>query len=196
MVKKWTDFTTREKVIGVLVAIFAVISIGGISSAMGGDNNSTPASPATPQVTAPVTSYKNIEETQVIAFSKETKNDPSLSSGTSKITTTGIDGLKTKTYKVTFVDGIETAKELASDVVTTAPVNEVTSVGTYVAPVKKESTSNCDPNYSGPCVPIASDVDCAGGSGNGPAYVNGPVYVIGSDIYDLDRDRNGVGCES
>jgi hypothetical protein len=25
----------------------------------------------------------------------------------------------------------------------------------------------CDPNYSG-CVPIASDVDCAGGRGNAP----------------------------
>lgn len=32
------------------------------------------------------------------------------------------------------------------------------------------TSSNCDPNYS-PCVPIASDVDCAGGKGNGPAYV-------------------------
>jgi hypothetical protein len=41
----------------------------------------------------------------------------------------------------------------------------------------------CDPNYSGACVPIASDVDCAGGSGDGPAYVQGPVYVIGRDIY-------------
>ncbi|TNY31687.1 hypothetical protein FHY64_14845 [Pelagovum pacificum] len=53
----------------------------------------------------------------------------------------------------------------------------------------------CDPNYSGACVPIASDVDCAGGSGNGPAYVRGPVYVIGRDIYDLDRNNDGVGCE-
>ena len=52
----------------------------------------------------------------------------------------------------------------------------------------------CDPNYSG-CVPIASDVDCAGGSGNGPAYVRGPVQVIGRDIYDLDADHDGVGCE-
>ncbi len=54
--------------------------------------------------------------------------------------------------------------------------------------------NDCDPNYSG-CVPIASDVDCAGGKGNGPAYVQGPVRVIGSDIYGLDRDGNGVGCE-
>ena len=52
----------------------------------------------------------------------------------------------------------------------------------------------CDPNYSG-CVPIASDVDCAGGKGNGPAYVKGPVKVIGKDIYGLDKDRDGLGCE-
>jgi hypothetical protein len=55
--------------------------------------------------------------------------------------------------------------------------------------------SPCDPNYTG-CVPVASDVDCEGGSGNGPAYVAGPIRVIGSDVYDLDRDGNGVACES
>lgn len=55
-------------------------------------------------------------------------------------------------------------------------------------------SQGCDPNYS-PCVPIASDVDCAGGSGNGPAYVEGPVRVIGTDIYGLDRDGDGIGCE-
>jgi hypothetical protein len=53
----------------------------------------------------------------------------------------------------------------------------------------------CDPNYTGACVPIASDVDCAKGSGNGPAYVNGPVRVVGRDIYGLDRDKDGIGCE-
>jgi hypothetical protein len=60
------------------------------------------------------------------------------------------------------------------------------------APLKQ--STDCDPNYSG-CVPIARDVDCAGGSGNGPAYVSGPVNVIGTDIYDLDRDGNGTACE-
>lgn len=43
------------------------------------------------------------------------------------------------------------------------------------------------------CVPIASDVDCGGGSGNGPAFVYGFVKVVGSDIYDLDRDNDGYG---
>lgn len=55
--------------------------------------------------------------------------------------------------------------------------------------------SGCDPNYAWACVPIASDVDCAGGKGNGPAYVRGPVKVIGSDIYGLDSDGDGIGCE-
>ena len=62
-------------------------------------------------------------------------------------------------------------------------------------PTTQPAANDCDPNYSG-CVPIASDVDCAGGSGNGPAYVQGPVQVTGADIYDLDRDGNGIGCEN
>jgi hypothetical protein len=66
-----------------------------------------------------------------------------------------------------------------------------------VAFVPAIPASDCDPNYEGACVPIASDVDCAGGSGNGPAYVDGPVRVIGSDIYGLDgNDNDGIGCES
>ncbi len=44
-------------------------------------------------------------------------------------------------------------------------------------------------------MPITGDVDCAGGSGNGPAYVEGPVTVVGADIYRLDADQDGIGCE-
>lgn len=57
------------------------------------------------------------------------------------------------------------------------------------------AAESCDPNYTGACVPIASDVDCAGGNGNGPAYVLGPIYVVGTDIYELDRDGDGVACD-
>jgi hypothetical protein len=53
------------------------------------------------------------------------------------------------------------------------------------------------PNCQGynPCLTPGPDVDCAGGSGNGPRYVNGPVQVNGSDPYGLDSDGDGVGCE-
>jgi hypothetical protein len=51
------------------------------------------------------------------------------------------------------------------------------------------------PNYARACVPVAGDVDCAGGTGHGRAYVQGPVRVVGRDIYGLDGDDDGVGCE-
>ena len=55
--------------------------------------------------------------------------------------------------------------------------------------------ASCDPNYAGACVPIANDVDSAGGKGNGPPYVSGIVEVIGSDFYNFDGDGDGRGCE-
>lgn len=63
-------------------------------------------------------------------------------------------------------------------------------------PTPQQHDPQCDSNYSGACVPIARDVDCQGKGGNGPAYVQGPVAVVGSDIYGLDRDGDGVACES
>jgi endonuclease YncB( thermonuclease family) len=52
----------------------------------------------------------------------------------------------------------------------------------------------CTAGYR-PCIPSGPDVDCRGGSGNGPRYVDGPVRVTGSDPYHLDSDGDGVGCE-
>jgi hypothetical protein len=65
----------------------------------------------------------------------------------------------------------------------------------HVAPQPAAPKQQCTPGYS-PCVPVAYDVDCAGGSGDGPAYVEGPIYVTGSDPYGLDSDGDGVACES
>ena len=63
-------------------------------------------------------------------------------------------------------------------------------------PVASANGGGCDPNYEGACLdPSAYDYDCAGGSGDGPEYT-GPVEVVGSDPYDLDRDGDGVACAS
>jgi hypothetical protein len=58
----------------------------------------------------------------------------------------------------------------------------------------KKSGQQCHPSYSGCLRPDASDYDCAGGSGNGPYYTR-RVRVIGPDVFDLDRDGNGWGCD-
>lgn len=63
-------------------------------------------------------------------------------------------------------------------------------------PATASPASGCHPFYEGACLdPGASDYDCAGGSGNGPEYVPGPVSVVGPDDYELDADGDGVGCE-
>lgn len=42
---------------------------------------------------------------------------------------------------------------------------------------------------------IASSFQCSAALWTNPAYVQGPVQVIGADIYGLDRDGDGIGCE-
>jgi hypothetical protein len=60
------------------------------------------------------------------------------------------------------------------------------------APAKKQQ---CHPSYKGACLdPYASDYDCLGGSGNGPKYT-GVVRVVGPDVFRLDSNGNGIGCE-
>lgn len=62
---------------------------------------------------------------------------------------------------------METARELVTEVVVRDPVHEVVATGTKPEPEPEpapepEPGPRCDPNYAGACVPIASDVDCAG----------------------------------
>lgn len=60
---------------------------------------------------------------------------------------------------------------------------------------KPSHHGGCTPGYS-PCIPPGPDVDCEGGGGNGPRYVQGPVTVTGSDPYGLDADGDGIGCDT
>jgi hypothetical protein len=69
---------------------------------------------------------------------------------------------------------------------------EVRGSGSAPAPGK-----DCDPSYPDACLKVGiGDYDCAGGSGNGPNCVEGPVTVRGPDPFGLDDDGDGVGCEA
>ena len=53
----------------------------------------------------------------------------------------------------------------------------------------RQPASNCDPNYSGACVPIVGwDLDCGD--------IGESVTVEGADIHRFDADGDGSGCES
>jgi hypothetical protein len=50
--------------------------------------------------------------------------------------------------------------------------------------------SGCDPNYAGACVPTGiGDVDCDQVAGK-------DFFVVGVDVDGLDRDKDGIACES
>ncbi|MFF0338369.1 G5 domain-containing protein [Kribbella sp. NPDC004875] len=153
--------------------------------------STTPASTTAP-INKPTTITKEVVELRTIPFKKKTVTDDSLPKGERTIRTTGVNGTRRLTYRVTFVNGVQTTKHLLREEVAKQPRTQITVVGTKVDEPKQ--SSGCDPNYSG-CVPIASDVDCSGGSGNGPEYVDGPIEVIGTDIYRLDADHDGIACE-
>jgi hypothetical protein len=60
---------------------------------------------------------------------------------------------------------------------------------------QEAAAEDCHPSYEGACLdPNASDYDCEGGSGDGPEYT-GTVTVVGPDVWDLERDGDGVACD-
>jgi hypothetical protein len=90
-----------------------------------------------------------------------------------------------------------TAKAVTTTTAKPAPV--VTSPPpTSPPPTAASTNSDCHPSYKGTCIPPdVSDADCAGGSGNGPWFVQEKnISVVGPDPFDLDRDGNGVGCQT
>ncbi len=139
----------------------------------------------------PVSTPSNRELTkrEVLPFATRTIQDDTVIVGEKAVRTAGVVGVRTTTYRVTLIGGHETSRKLLRSIVTKQPVTKVVVVGSAA----KSAGSDCNPNYS-PCVPNASDVDCAGGSGSGPVYVTGPIRVIGEDVYHLDRNGDAIGC--
>lgn len=146
------------------------------------------------------TTFETLVERITVPFERATIEDSGADQGVTTLVTAGRDGVTAVTYRVIFVNGVESTREIISEVVEVAPVSEVTSIGTRVplpppVPLTEQASSGCHPSYAGVCVPFASDVDCAGGSGDGPAYVSGPLQVVGHDEYGLDRDGDGIACD-
>jgi hypothetical protein len=120
----------------------------------------------------PAVTTKFSVETVSIPFTSTTVEDATLAKGTSKITTAGVAGSKTLTYKVTYTDGKQTAKELVSTKVDKEPVTQVTSIGTHVAQ-KPACTNGSYINTAGVTVcrpvqsisiPAGATAKCADGS--------------------------------
>jgi hypothetical protein len=206
----WARLDPLPKTLLIIAAALPVLLFCGgltVAAAVSGDPSPDTATASSPEPTAsasaspsPTVVTRTITETEKIPFDEVTADDSSLLEGTQEVRTEGEAGELTITFEVTITNGEETDRRKVTEEVTREPVDQVIVVGTKQPepePVPEpEEESGCHPSYTGACVPTSvSDVDCDGGSGDGPKYVRGPVWVIGPDQYRLDRDGDGVACE-
>jgi hypothetical protein len=139
--------------------------------------------------------HRKVRESKAIPFATEVIKTSDLAKGEKRVQQEGRRGVRVSIVRLTTKLGKVVDRDVLRKFVSREPETRVLLVGTKVEP-EPSTGGNCDPNYAGACVPVASDVDCAGGSGDGPEYVEGPVQVVGDDHYDLNRDDDDVACDT
>lgn len=86
--------------------------------------------------------------------------------------------LSKKSVKIWLVSGLIGFAALAGSVV----IYKTTSTS------RMGGSGDCNSNYSNACVPnVEHDIDCRA--------IRHRVHVVGKDVYHLDADRDGIGCE-
>ncbi|NCD19923.1 MAG: DUF348 domain-containing protein [Actinobacteria bacterium] len=90
------------------------------------------AEPVHDGMTVTIQRVEVTEVTEQVVDAHETKRveTDSLLEGTEKVTTEGVDGVASHTYRVTMIDGVEVSREILVSAVATERVDEVVSVGT------------------------------------------------------------------
>lgn len=133
-IKNWFNgLTTASKV--TLVSVVAVLSLGtiGAMAQPGQASNQPTPTPATQaSKSQSKLETKTLTTTEAISYTSSTIEDPNLAQGLTEIRTTGVNGVRTRTFEVTYTDGTETARKETKNIITTEPVNEVIAKGTKV----------------------------------------------------------------
>ncbi len=169
--KAWfAALSTIGKISVVTVASVATIGIAGAAT----NPQLAPPVDVPPKVQGDNIEHKTVTTTEAIAFDTKTVDDPTLPAGTDKVTTEGVNGMKTKTYDVTYTNDIETNRTLVKEDITTPPVTKVINRGTYIAPAPENNCPNgtyvnsagntvCRP-YSASSAPSGATARCADGT--------------------------------
>lgn len=152
------------------VLVASAISVGTVAAAT---SNPQAPPPAQQAVAAPVITQETVTTTEEIPYTTSYVDNATLAKGSTKITTQGVNGVRTYTYEVTYADKVETSRKETSNVVTTQPINQVVAVGTYEAPpqpscpsgtyVNSAGNTVCSP-YSSSSAPAGATAECVDGT--------------------------------
>ncbi|WNY47265.1 G5 domain-containing protein [Streptococcus sp. 29896] len=131
------EVVETEGVNGERTIVYAVTKTDGVETArtVKSDSITTPATAkvikvGTKPVHVPVVTTEEVVETQVVAFETIREDDPNLEVGKEVVETEGVNGERTIVYTVTKTDGVETARTVKSDSITTPATAKVIKVGT------------------------------------------------------------------
>ncbi|MEK7183902.1 MAG: G5 domain-containing protein [Patescibacteria group bacterium] len=75
---------------------------------------------------------KEVAEPEPVAFKQVTQKDTTLEKGTKKSKQVGKNGVRTKTYRITYEDGEQVSKNLIKNEITTDPIEDITLEGTKI----------------------------------------------------------------
>lgn len=158
--------------------------------------NPSQAKPASP---SPKVEVKTVTTTDSIPFASTTVNDNTLPKGTTRVRTAGVNGVLTHTVQVTYTNGVETNRGKSVDTITTQPINEVTAVGTYVAPAPPAPQTSDNSSTPSSSCPNGTYVNTAGNtvcspyaSSSAPA---GATAQCTDGTYSFSQHRQGT-CSS
>lgn len=84
--------------------------------------------------------YSDVSFNENIPFEQQTYEDNTVLKGETKIVTHGEYGVRTKTYRVRYLDGVEDFGVITSDEITKNPVTQVTAIGTLEKAVNVKAT--------------------------------------------------------
>jgi uncharacterized protein YabE (DUF348 family) len=119
--------------------------------------------------------YKTVTVTTPIPHKVVQTPDPNAVKGDQKVTTPGVDGEQVAVYRVTLVDGRETARQLVSQKVAKQPVTEAVTVGTKTPPPPPAPTGGLNWDALAQC---EAGGNWAANTGNG--YYGGLQYNQGT----------------
>ena len=133
------------------VQVAAALAGAGVDLALEDEITVVPAGDSVQVVVVRVVT-EEVTTTSEVPFASSQTDDPNRTVGTSAVVTAGVPGVRTVVERVTTADGAERTRELLSDEVTTAPVDEVVAVGTKPKPKPAPTPSSgggSAPNPSG-----------------------------------------------
>lgn len=134
----------------------------------------------------PLVETKTEIKTRELPFDTKYVDSNTLAKGTTKVTQTGVNGIETTTYTVTYTDGVETSKEVTKVEVTKKPIDQIITRGTYVAP-KPAVTQNC---ANGTYVNSAGNTICRPVQSSAPPA--GATAKCKDGTYSYSQSRRGT----